>query len=329
MAGKKSAKVILLYFMKILLEETDENHPMPTDGIIKRLNDYGYSCERKSIYRHIETLREFNVEIMHNRNEPRGYYVIDRRFELHELKLLADAIQSSRFITPKKTEQLIEKLGSLASVYEAKDLRRDLHLLGTNKTDNERVFYTLDAVYGAIRSNRRVEFKYFRYMPDKSKSYRNNGATYVVSPYAVVWDDEKYYMHAYHEKYDTISSFRIDMMESVKISESARLKQDEYKNYNPNERAKTAFSQFGGEPITVLCEFDNSLAGAVFDHFGTDIVTSPVGKDRFRVGLRVAMSQKFLAWLFGFGDKVKVISPQSVIDSLCGSMDNILALYKD
>ncbi len=326
MSGVKSSKIVFLYVLRVLMERSDVNHPITTEEIITALADYGYSCDRKAVYRYIESLREYGIEI---EKVGRGYAVISREFEMHELKLLADAVQSSRFITVKKSRELIEKLGTLTSVYEAQMLNRSVHMLGTNKTDNERVFYTLDAVYEAMRTNKRVNFKYFRYLPDGTKEYRDGGAEYTVSPYAVVWDDEKYYIQAYHEKYDTISSFRLDLIEGARVSKQARLKQKEYESYNPNDREKAAFSQFGGTPSTVICEFHNSLAGAVFDHFGTDIRTSPADADFFRVSLSVIVSPRFLSWMFGFGDKARIVAPKNVIEQFKEQIESVSAMYNE
>jgi len=316
-----------MHVWRILNEQTDEEHPLTAEAIIEQLEEIGYGCDRKAIYRHIEALEEFGVDIGKSTSAPRGYYIISRDFELHELKLLADAIQSSRFITVKKSKELIDKLGSLASVHQAEGLRRGLYMTDADKSDNEQIFYVLDGVYEAIRHNRRVSFKYFRYLPNGKKEYRNGGAEYLVSPYAVVWDEEKYYMHAYHAKYDTISSFRLDLMEGVKVTDLEREEQKRFKSYSPVDREKASFSQFGGERAVVVCEFSNSLAGAVFDHFGTNLKTVPVGEDRFRASLTVNLSQKFYSWLFGFGKGVKVISPQSVIDEYKAQLDAVRDEY--
>ena len=327
MAGVKASKEVFLHVWRILTEQTDEDHPLTAEAIIEQLEEIGYGCDRKAIYRHIEALEEFGIDIGKNTSAPRGYYVMSRDFELHELKLLADAVQSSRFITVKKSKQLINKLGSLASVHQAEGLRRGLYMTDDDKTDNEQIFYVLDGVYEAIRRNRRVSFKYFRYLPNGKKEYRNGGAEYVVSPYAVVWDNEKYYMHAYHSKYDTISSFRLDLMEGVKVTELEREEQKRYKSYSPIDRERASFSQFGGEHAVVVCEFDNSLAGAVFDQFGTKLKTVPVGEGKFRASLPVNLSQKFYSWLFGFGNGVKVVSPQSVIDEYKAQLGKVLSEY--
>lgn len=328
MAGNKASKLILLYFYKILLEETDEQHPMTPQQLIDRLSDYGYVCERKSVYRHIEALMEFGLDILRSDCEPRGYYVVSRDFELPELRLLTDAVQSSRFISHKKSAELIEKLGKLASSHEAMQIKKGLHMRGISKTDNEHVYYILDAVYRAIASNKRIEFKYFEYTPDKEKRYRNDGKKYIVSPYAVVWNDEKYYLHAYHEKYDKISSFRIDLMENTTVSKLSRLKADEYAAYDPSERSKTAFNQFSGEMMTVVAVFENHLAGSVIDRFGTDVTMYPVDDKHFSAHFKVEISQKFMSWIFGFGDKVKIQSPQSLVERYVASLDTVRGMYK-
>jgi len=316
-----------MHVWRILNEQTDEEHPLTAEAIIEQLEEIGYGCDRKAIYRHIEALEEFGVDIGKSTSAPRGYYIISRDFELHELKLLADAIQSSRFITVKKSKELIDKLGSLASVHQAEGLRRGLYMTDADKSDNEQIFYVLDGVYEAIRHNRGVSSKYFRDLSHGKREYRNGGAEYLVSPYAVVWDEEKYYMHAYHAKYDTISSFRLDLMEGVKVTDLEREEQKRFKSYSPVDREKASFSQFGGERAVVVCEFSNSLAGAVFDHFGTNLKTVPVGEDRFRASLTVNLSQKFYSWLFGFGKGVKVISPQSVIDEYKAQLDAVRDEY--
>lgn len=329
MAGNKSSKVVLLYIYRILLEETDEQHPLTPQQLIDRLRDYGYECERKSVYRHIEALTEFGLDILRSDAQPRGYYVASRDFELPELRLLIDAVQSSHFISFKKSEELIEKLGSLASVSEMRQIKKGLHMRGINKTDNERVYYTLDALYRAIAANRRVSFRYFEYTPAKDRRYRNDGEPYVVSPYAIVWDDEKYYLHAYHEKYDAISSFRVDRMEETAVTDRPRLKTKEYASYDPSERSKTAFDQFGGETVRVVAEFDNKLAGAVIDRFGSSVEMYPTDDGHFAAHCHVEVSPRFLSWLFGFGTMVKVCSPRALVDRYVAELDSVKGQYKD
>ena len=327
MSGSRSTKLVLLTLSRILMEETDERHPLTAARLQEALAEQGYPCERKAIYRHLDALKEFGMDILRSDGEPRGYYVVSRDFELPELRLLIDAVQSSQFISLKKSEELIDKLSHLASRSEAAEIRRGLHMHGTPKTDNERIYYTLDAIYRAIASNRRVEFRYFGYSPAKEKVYRNDGASYVVSPYAVVWDDEKYYLHAYHEKYDDISSFRVDRMEDTAVTALPRLKTDVYAAYDPSERSKTAFDQFGGQTVTVVAEFDNKLAAAVIDRFGDSVAMRPVDEGHFSARFPAQLSERFLSWLFGFGDMVRVVAPRELIDRYVAALEEVRRLY--
>ena len=329
MAGNKGSKLVLLYAYKILMEETDEQHPMTPAMLIERLGDYGYECERKTVYRHIEALSEFGVDILRSDAEPRGCYVASRDFEMPELRLLVDAVQSSRFISLKKSQELIEKLGNLASLSEVKQIKKGLHMRGISKTDNELVYYTLDALYRAIAANRRICFRYFEYTSTKEKHYRNDGEAYVVSPYAVVWNDEKYYLHAYHEKYDAISSFRVDRMEGAEVTDLPRLKSEEYALYDPSERSKTAFDQFSGETVTVVADFDNRMAGAVIDRFGNSVQMYPLDDEHFTAHFSVEVSPRFLSWLFGFGTMVRVRSPRSLVERYVAELEAVKNKYKD
>lgn len=327
MAGSRSTKPVLLTLLRILTEQTDEQHPLTATRLEEALLAEGYSCERKAIYRHINALKEFGVDILRSDSVPRGYYVASREFELPELRLLVDAVQSSRFISYKKSEELIGKLSRLASRSEAAEIRRGLHMHGIPKTDNERVYYTLDAVYRAISANKRVSFRYFDYTAAKEKVYRNEGNSYLVSPYAVVWDDEKYYLHAYHEKYDAISAFRVDRMEAAEVSDLPRLKTAEYAGYDPSERNRAAFDQFGGDPVTVVAEFDNRLANAVIDRFGDAVAMRPVDEAHFSARFSVEVSERFLSWLFGFGEMVKVVAPRELVERYVASLEGVRRLY--
>ena len=327
MAGNKDSKRILLSLQEILLQNTDEQHPMTAQQLQDALADRGYACERKAIYRHLAALSEIGLDLLRSQTEPRGYYVASRDFELPELRLLIDAVQSSRFISLKKSEELIEKLSRLASRSEAQQIRKGLHMRGFSKTDNERVYYTLDAIYRAIGANRRVTFRYFEYTPERKKRYRNEGEPYCVSPYAIVWDDEKYYLQAYHEKYDAISSFRVDRMEETAVSDLPRLKTEEYADYDPSRRSKTSFDQFSGKPTTVIADFRNRLAGSVIDRFGDAVEMRAADAEHFTATFSVEVSPWFLSWLFGFGDEVKVRAPRELVDRYCDSLEQVRRLY--
>ncbi len=329
MTESRDSRRILLSLQEILLRNTDEQHPMTAQQLQAALADEGYSCERKALYRHLEALSDFGLDLVFSNTPPRGYYVASRDFELPELRLLVDAVQSSRFISMKKSEELIGKLGALASRHEARQIRKGLHMQGISKTDNERVYYTLDALYRAIAANRRVTFRYFAYTPERRKEYRNGGEPYLVSPYAIVWDDEKYYLQAYHEKYDDISSFRVDRMEDTAVSDLPRLMTDRYADYDPGRRSKTSFDQFTGKPTTVIADFDNRLAGAVIDRFGDAVEMRAADAAHFTATFPVEVSPWFLSWLFGFGDQVKVRAPRDLVERYRLSLEQVLKLYPE
>ena len=207
----------ILYLYKIMLEQTDEQHPITMNEIISQLNLYGISAERKALYHDIEALCTFGLDIKQLKGNSSGYYVASREFELPELKLLADAVTSSRFLTEKKSNELLKKIEGLASVHEAKQIHRQVFVSNRVKAMNERIYINVDTIHRAIAEGKKISFKYFDYDLEKKKKYRDG--LRVCSPYALSWDDERYYLIAYYEKYSSISNFRVDRMESVKILE--------------------------------------------------------------------------------------------------------------
>lgn len=328
MAGNKDQKLKLLYLMKIFNELTDEDHRLTAADLIDRLNEYGVVCERKSIYTDIDRLREFGLDILYSGESPRGYYCIsDGGFELPELKLLVDAVQSSRFITRKKSEELIHKLERLTNRNHAAELRRQLHMLGVSKSTNESVYYTVDTLYEAIAKNLQVEFNYFDYDMDKQNVLRHGGEKYVVSPYAMIWDNENYYLAAYHARYGGIATFRVDKMCSARVTGLAREKQKEYAHFDPAGQAKQRFSMFGGEEMSVRLEFDKDLVGVVMDRFGDDVDIRKSTPDSFCVRVSAQVSPVFYSWLFQFGGRVKILSPDKLKDSYREYIKNVLELY--
>lgn len=327
MSGVKDSKLVLLSLCRLLLTQSDEQHPMTAGKLIELLAAEGYHTERKTIYRHIEALCSFGLDVLHSEDAPRGYYVVSRDFDLTELRLLIDAVESSYFITHKKSAELIDKLAALASVHEAERLKKGLHLDTVSKTDNEKTYYYIDAIYKAIATDMRVEFKYLEFTPTGEKHYRQGGQKYVVSPYAVVCEGGRYYLHAYHEKYDTISSFRIDLMESVSVSKLKRLKSDEYADYDPVVRGKTSFDQFGGTLVRVVARFDNSLAGALISRFGDDVKMETSGDGHFTAAFDAELSPRFFAWVFGFGGKARLLSPKAAVTRYVNELERVRALY--
>lgn len=309
-------KLKLLYLLKILTEQTDENHKLTIKEIIECLDSYGVSAERKSLYDDFEALRVYGIDVESSaQGKNTGYFVAERTFQLPELKLLVDAVQSSKFITRKKSGELIQKLSGLASNYEKKQLDRQVFVSNRVKTPDEQAYYNVDSIHNAIANNKRLKFKYYEWNAKKEKVLRHNGIIYEISPWALTWDDENYYMIGYDAKNDIIKHFRVDKMQGVTVEEQARLGEKHFENFDMAVYSKQAFGMFGGQLENVTLECDSSLAGVIIDRFGNEVMLIDDG-DVFRVNVKVMVSNIFLSWVMGFGDKMKIVSPQGVIQKL-------------
>ncbi len=310
MAGNRNQKLKLLYLMKMFQEETDEQHPMSMPQILAWLRACGMEAERRSIYDDIELLRGFGMDIVMNRSRTCGYFLGSRPFEIPELKLLVDTVQASRFITNKKSQMLIKKIEALASRHQGKILQRQVYVAGRIKTMNESIYYNVDALHQGITENKQISFQYFDYALDKQQHFRRNGERYVVSPYLLSWDNENYYLVAYHERYQTLAHFRIDKMTAIHIEAQPRKKLDE--SLDPVAYCQSTFGMYSGKRSEVRVEFAESLIGVVIDRFGKDISVQPTREGWFTVNLYVSVSPVFLSWLFQFGDKARILAPAEV-----------------
>ena len=298
----------ILYLYKIMLEQTDEQHHITMSEIISQLAHYGISAARKALYEDIEALKVFGLDIKQLKGDKFGYFVVSREFELPELKLLADAVTSSRFLTEKKSNELLKKIEGLASRYEAKQIHRQVFVANRVKAMNERIYINVDTIQRAISEGKKISFKYFDYGLDKKKKYRDG--LRVCSPYALSWDDERYYLIAYYEKYQKITNFRTDRMEDVKIIEE--LSEPKPDGFNVAEYINSSFSMFSGESEEVKLRFNNSLINTVIDRFGKDIPVIPDGDDHFTVRVTVKAESPFFAWVFQFGKKAEIIGPEEL-----------------
>lgn len=320
--------------MKILLSKTDEEHLLTVPELISALNGYDIAAERKSIYADLEDLRHFGLDIVCRRTKTTGYFVAGRTFELPELKLLADAVVSSKFITEKKSSQLIRKIESLASDYEATQLQRQVFVRGRAKTINEKIYYNVDKIHQAIAQNKAVAFRYFEYVVDWEspshwkKHYRRDGQKYLASPYALSWDDDNYYMLAYYEKYNNVSHFRVDKMEEIEILGEPRHELPDNREFNLTEYSKKVFNMFGGDEEHITLRFDNSLIGVVLDRFGKEIAVRPADENSFIVQCDAFISPTLLSWIFEFGDKVKILEPESLVEKLRQKANEALSQYE-
>jgi len=322
-------KLKLPYLMRLLLEQTDEEHPMSIQQMIDALADWQISAERKSIYDDLEVLRRFGLDIVMVRGKKTGYYVASRTFELPELKLLVDSVQSSKFITHKKTLSLIRKIESLASVYQARLLHRQVYVQNRVKTMNESVYYNVDEVSAGIAGNRKIRFHYFDYTVQKERRYRKSGAFYVVSPYAMIWDDENYYLVAYERESDQLKHYRMDKMTDISVTDEGREGLEHFAKLDLSAYSKTLFGMFAGEETAVVLRFADHLAGVVIDRFGKDVWMVPEKTGFFRVHVTVKVSPQFFAWLFGFGGEAQIMSPRSVAEMMRRQLQETAAQYEE
>lgn len=312
MAKSERQKLKLLYIMQYLMRNSDENHPVTIAQIITELEKQDITAERKSIYNDIEALRDFGLDIVPCRGRQNGYYIASRDFELPELKLLVDSVQSSKFITRKKTLSLIKKIESLASIYDAQLLQRQVYVRGRVKSMNESVYYNVDEISGAISRDLMIRFKYFEYTVSKERRARRGGDWYEVSPFALMWDDENYYMLAWDSEARLFKHYRVDKMLSITAAERFRDGKEEFARVDMSDYSKKVFGMFTGELETVRIRFAGHLAGAVIDRFGREVPLVPDGKEHFLASVEVAVSPQFFAWVFGFGDEAEILSPERV-----------------
>ena len=326
MAKSSNQKTKLLYLLEMLRTETDENHHLPMAEILRRLEMHGISAERKSIYSDMEELRLFGADIERDKE---GYYLAGREFELAELKLLVDSVQASRFLSEKKSGALIAKLEKLASRHEAKELHRQVYLGNRSKTMNETVYYGVDTLHAAIRQKKMISFRYFEYLPDKKRQFRNGGECYIVSPYGMTVAEDNYYLIAHSDKRSGLTHYRVDRMCDITLLEEDILDITEVmgKDFSLGEYYRKNFSMFAGEmqEVHLLCK--NRLASAIIDRFGEGVPMRPEGVDKFIAKVSVSVSPTFFAWVFTFGDEMKILSPDSVRREYARRIQSVSLFY--
>ena len=320
MPASLNQRAKLLYLMKTLLDKTDADHPMTANELIAELSVHGIKAERKAIYTDLELLRQFGLDIESHRSNTTRYYISSRSFELPELKLLVDAVQSSRFITEKKSRELIAKLTSLTSAAQGKQLNRQIYVSGRTKTMNKAVYYSIDQIHAAINEGKQISFRYFDYGTDKKPVYRKDGAAYQATPVTLCWDNDNYYLISFNSKHNGLVNFRVDRMDRVTLLDEPSVAFDR-KQVNVTEHIRRAFGMYAGELVHATLSFDASLVNVVLDYFGKDSVLTPAEDGRFEVSADVSLSPVFLGWMFQFGSRAEIKAP----DSLIRAMKELLA----
>lgn len=327
MAKSVTNKLRTLYIMDMLLQKSDEDHRVSTKAMIEMLKSNGINADRKTLYDDIETLKIWGMDILYSKEKPAGYYVGSRKFQLPELKLLVDAVQSSKFITVKKSRDLIKKLESMASAEEAKQLQRQVHIANRIKTINESIYYNVDKIHEAIQNNKKITFTYYKWNTDKELVVRNEGLPFQVSPWALTWDDENYYMIGFDEYSGVVKHYRVDKMQKITLQKDFRDGEEVFKNFDMAIFAKNTFGMYGGEAESVTMEFDNKLIGVVLDRFGTDVIIQKISDTHFNVRHDVAVSNQFFGWVAGLGTAVKIVHPQHIVERFKDYLEGIIKNY--
>lgn len=306
------SKPRILYLQKILLERTDEEHPLSTTQLIRILNEeYGISAHRTTITKDIAALVEYGLDIIIIRSTQSKYFVASRKFELPELKLLIDAVESSKFITKKKSDALIEKIYTLTSPSQVSKLKRNNYIADRIKPDNERIYYIVDTINDAINEGRQISFQYYDYTGLKKKVLKNKGEVYQLSPYHLLWNGDYYYAIVYSEKKGKIVTFRADRIAATpEILDKKCIPQPE--DFNIADFTKKVFYMYVGDEVTVDLRCDNSLMKTMIDRFGEDVTTLAYDMTSFRLITEVSASQTFFGWVFGFGGKVQILAPTEI-----------------
>lgn len=321
-------KIKILYLMQAFLERTDKEHPMTVKDLQAYLANAEISAERKTVYDDIENLRVFGLDIVNRREKPSGFYLAHREFELAELKLLVDAVQSSKFITSGKSRQLIRKLEGLASVHQARELQRQVWVENRVKSMNESIYHNIDQIHQAISSDRQICFQYCEWTLSKQLSLKRNGERYRISPWKMIWKDENYYLIGLDEKSGIVKHYRVDKMLKISLEAEARNGREFFESFDEARFAAGTFGMFGGREEAVGLKFENRLVGVVIDHFGQS--TMIIGKDEnhFSIKVRVNVSGQFFGWLAGLGAGVEIISPENVRCEYRDYLKKALAHYE-
>ena len=324
MSKSANQKLKLLRLYNILMHQSDEDHPIPVPELIRELERWDIKAERKSIYDDLDALAELGVDVQSRKGRSPGWFIGERDFELAELKLLVDAVQSSRFITKKKSDALIRKLERLASTHQARQLQRQVYVDRRVKAMNESIYYNVDKLHTAIARNNAITFQYFDYDMKKEKVFRHDGALYRVSPYGLIWNSENYYLVAFDSATQQMRHYRVDKMTQIELTEEKRQGGSEF---DVADYAQKHFGMYSGDEVTMTLRFRRSMVNVVLDRFGQDVMLIPDGDEHFTVALPLVMSPQFFGWLFGLGDGVRLIAPAQAVDAYRAQIAAVSALY--
>ncbi|MCQ2523278.1 MAG: WYL domain-containing protein [Lachnospiraceae bacterium] len=328
MAKSFNQKGKMIKLLQILQELTDNNHKLNTPQILKELEQYEIKAERKSIYDDIACLNDLGYDIECDKKRDGGFYMASRDIEKYELMPLVDAVSSSRFITEKKSRELIKKLESLLSVYEARELDRSVYVSNRIKSDNESIYYTLDSIHDALYRKKKISYLYCEWNVDKELVPRKNGKLYITNPLGLTWDDEKYYLIGYDDEASDIRHYRVDKMKDIEVLDDNLSDIDLIRNFDIVSYCNKTFGMYGGKEESVTLLFPSRLAGVAIDRFGKEPTFRKMQNgEYFQVRVKVCVSNQFFGWLTGLGSDVSIVSPQYVVDDYREFINQIVHKY--
>lgn len=327
MKQEYGSKMRLFKIWEILRTETDEDNPMNTPTLLRKLAESGIECDRRTLYKDIQALNDFGYEILHTRGISNEYFVVDRSFDVPELRILLDAVQAASFITEKKTNALVDKIAALAGSHRAELLKNHIMRFNITKHTNEAIYYSVNEIERAIIEGKKVSFFYFDYNAKGERVFRKDKKRYVVNPYATVFSNDNYYLVCYSDKYKNVTHYRIDRMDTVEVEKDDITPADCIKGFDITEHRKQVFGMFVGKEERVSMTIDNSLIDPVMDKFGEEVQLVDRGDGTAQLNISVQVSLAFLGWCCSFGDKLTVIYPQSVVSQMTEYVGQLAKKY--
>ncbi len=310
-------KLKMLYLVKIFMQDTDDEHKLTLQQIVDKLGEHDIKADRKTLYQDFEELRQYGFDIISEQIGHNTFYHLGARsFELPELKLLVDSVQAAKFITDRKSRELIRKLEGLTSRHQAQQLHRQVFISGRVKAMNETIYYNIDKIHEAINGDLQICFQYCQWDVNKEMKPRKKGMRYQVSPWAMCWDDENYYLVAYDSEADKIKHYRVDKMQKISMTEDTRLGKERFKEFDIARYAKSVFGMFTGDETEVILQGENSMIGVLIDRFGKDVPLSVVDEDHFEAKVKVALSPQFLGWVMALGRGIRIAGPEDVVERM-------------
>lgn len=326
MPKSDNQKLKILYILDYLQKNSHQEHPVRAGELTAMLEKHDIPCDRKTVYSDIAALQDYGIDILSLPGKTGGYYIGQRSFEKPELKLLIDAVQSSRFLTEKKSKQLIEKLCTLCNEEDARLMRRDVVVSGRVKSMNESIYYSVDAIQEAISRNRQITFRYFNWGIDGKRIYREKD--YIASPYGLCQEGENCYLLALSPRHG-ITSYRVDRMTDITLLKEPRVPCPELTGKALTDYCAKRFQMFAGDSVAVKLRFHKDLTNVVMDRFGNNTMLIPDGEDHFVFTVNVAESPMFLSWVIGFGDKAEILYPERIRQACKELCRQVMCIYQD